>query len=81
MEWYDIVSILMCIFLVFMIGMLISDINSDVHIEDLGNSICEEEYEMEFDYYDKSSKKLYCKISEVIEQYDGIIVSLKKEID
>ena len=40
----------------------------------LGTAICDQEYDMDFDYYDWSDDTLHCKPRE--QQYDGLKVEL-----
>ena len=65
------------------IGMLFSgwiyDWGGKSSIEELGQSICEEEYGMDFDKYSYRETKLYCKPIVPEKEYDGIVVSLKNK--
>lgn len=51
-----------------------SIISEDDNMEELGNSICLEEYNKEFDKYEDGT--LYCKDKEQVESYDGIKVNI-----
>ncbi len=59
------------------IGTYVSDVMYD-NISELGQSICDQEYDMDYDnYYDS---ELTCKPKEIKEevQYDGIIIQIKE---
>ncbi len=43
-------------------------------IHELGNAICDQEYDMQFDSYD--DKKLKCKPKLQEEPYDGIVIDI-----
>jgi len=47
-------------------------------ISELGNAICEEEYDMVFDSYEDGV--LGCKKKEVVKSYDGLKVMIKKDL-
>ena len=69
-----VIGTIITIMIVFLI--VIPLLNND-DIEELGQAICEEEYDMDFDiYYDR---KLKCKpkIIENKTNYDGIIIKVK----
>jgi len=44
-------------------------------VEELGTAICEEEHNMEFDKYKYGT--LFCKPVDILEEYDGIKISIK----
>lgn len=48
--------------------------DEDEIIESLGGAICEQEYNLTLDYYNKIDEKLYCK--HVEEHYDGLKVNI-----
>ena len=48
----------------------------DDDIEELGQSICEEEFDMDFNYYDNKELKCKPKIIKNETIYDGIVVSI-----
>ena len=56
------------------VGLLFTEPNYVV--KDLGQAICEEEYGMDYDGYDKQKDILKCKPKEVIKKYDGIEVKM-----
>jgi len=63
--------------IIFMIGMVVGNIGTNEYIEQLGQSICEEEYGMDFESYQDNT--LRCK--PVKEKYDGIKVEVPKGVD
>ncbi len=58
-------------------GYAMGDSGIDKEIKELGQSICEEEYDMEFKSY--NDKELKCKDKEIEyeEQYDGITIQIE----
>jgi len=60
-----------------LIWSIIEDISEGKEIEQLGQSICEEEYGMDFESYIDNT--LRCK--PFTEEYDGIKVEVPKEVD
>jgi len=66
------ILILISLAIGIIIGMLIVGEPLTDRIEDLGQSICEQEYGMDYDYY--RGGELYCKPAPVTEHYDGIKV-------
>jgi len=60
--------------LVILIVMLFMISDYENKLEQLGQSICDQEYGLDFDYY--SDGILYCQPAEQIEPYDGIQVSI-----
>ena len=49
--------------------------NISKNAKELGQAICEERFDKDFDSYD--NKELKCKDKEVKEQYDGITIQIK----
>lgn len=68
----------MCLFLLGLVFMwTIWGINSPSHSEiDLGQAICEKQFQRDFDYYDLDEKRLYCKPMPEVKKYDGITVNI-----
>jgi len=71
---------LICVGVIFgvifgvLIGGWINDWGGVLDIKELGQAICEEEYDMEYVSYSKG--KLTCK--PILEDYDGLQVELRK---
>jgi len=67
---------------IFVVGGVVGTIvpmwtNSD--IQELGNLICDQEYNLEFDSYSKGELK--CKQPEQTEAYDGIVINIGNKED
>ena len=67
---------------IFVVGGVVGTIvpiwaNSD--IQQLGNAICDQEYNLEFDSYSKGELK--CKQPEQTEPYDGIVINIGNKED
>ena len=84
MKEHDRIAISMVSYLLlgFILGItmgwaLFSGTYSDGDTKDLGNTICDQEYNMDFDSYD--DKELKCKPKEIKaeKQYDGITVQIR----
>ena len=69
-SWF-VAFIVMVILLVVLLGL----INS--HIKELGQSICEQEHDMDYESY--FDKKLTCKPKVQVEKYDGIVIEIGVE--
>ena len=73
MEWsLFVVGFLIC--LLFVTSGLFNFILSDKEVKQLGQSICEEEYNMDFESY--KDRSLKCKPMIKEEHYDGIVVEI-----
>lgn len=61
----------------FILGSISYGVLDKTEIQELGQSICDQEYRMDFDSYD--DKELKCKPKEIKaeRQYDGIVVQIK----
>ena len=70
----------------FFIGMLVLFMiqsgfglfNRPIEIKELAQSICDQEYNMDYESYDDG--ELTCKPKEIVEQeqYDGIVINIKE---
>ena len=60
------------------IMLLATNISDNRQIEQLAQSICDQEYNMDFDSYDDG--ELTCKPKVIVEQeqYDGIVINIKE---
>ncbi len=65
-----IVTILVLVFIGLVIG---ESIESQEQIE-LGNAICEQEYNLTYDYY--KNHTLHCKVPKQLENYGGIKINI-----
>ncbi len=69
--WYCFVAFIVMGILAGVLG----ETNSD--IKELGQSICEQEHDMDYESY--SDKKLTCKPKVQVEKYDGIVIEIGVE--
>ena len=60
-----------------MLGSFAAD--NSIDIQQLGNAICDQEYNLEFDSYSKGELK--CKQPEQTEAYDGIVINIGNKED
>ena len=68
-------ALFMLVLLTVMITSFVWVVISHNRVQPLGQAICEEEYNMDFDKY--VSGELYCKPPIEKDNYDGIVVKLK----